>query len=344
MQLFKPGMAQPPGGANKMNARFGFVKSVKTFSFFLIVLMPVLFQGCGRDSDTKVVDFSKTVPVKRAVENRETEKSLRVAVGAMISPRESFLYYRQLLGYVGKKLGMKIDLIQRKTYGEINELIGKGKIDLAFICSGPYATGRRKYGFSLLATPQVRGRHTYRAYLIVRKDSPFQRFADLKGKVFAFTDPESNTGWIVPLYWLAQINQTPETFFKKTIFTYSHDNAILAVSRGLVDGACVDGLVWEYYNRKNPGFTANTRVIKRSIPFGIPPLVGSRTLSKDFKKRIRKILYAMHRDPEGQDILHGLLIDRFAEPEEEWYESIRNLHKSLLSLKEGEYVPEKPQG
>lgn len=320
------------------------MKRVKLLTFLVIVVMTVFFQGCGRDRDTKVVDFSKTVPVKRAVENRETERSLRVAVGAMISPRESFLYYRQLLGYVGKELGMQADLIQRKTYGEINELIGKEKIDLAFICSGPYAIGRRKYGFSLLATPQVRGRHTYRAYLIVRKDSSFQDLLDLKGKVFAFTDPESNTGRLVPLYWLAQINQRAETFFKKTIFTYSHDNAILAVSRGLVDGACVDGLVWEYYNHRNPGFTANTRVIKRSIPFGIPPLVGSRSLSLDLKKRIRKILYAMHRDPDGKKILHELMIDRFDQPREEWYDSIRELQKSLVSLKEGKHVPEKPQG
>ena len=90
-----------------------------------MVLMSVIFQGCGKERDTKVVDFSKTVPVKRAVDNREEERSLRVAVGAIISPRESFLYYRRLLGYVGKKLGIKTRLIQRKTYGEINELIGR---------------------------------------------------------------------------------------------------------------------------------------------------------------------------------------------------------------------------
>jgi ABC-type phosphate/phosphonate transport system substrate-binding protein len=51
---------------------------------------------------------------------------------------------------MGEKMGMDVDLVQRKTYGETSELVGNGGIDLAFICSGPYATGKGKYGFELL--------------------------------------------------------------------------------------------------------------------------------------------------------------------------------------------------
>jgi len=84
--------------------------------------------------------------------------------------------------------------------------------------------------------------------------------------VFAFTDPDSNTGRLVPTFWLSQIGERPESFFSKTIYTYSHDNSILAVNRALVDGAAVDGLIWEYYHRKNPVFTSKTRVIRKSEP------------------------------------------------------------------------------
>ena len=263
---------------------------------------------------------------------------MKVSVGAMISPKETFIYYQQILDYISRSIGRESELIQRKTYAEINELFGKGEVDLAFICSGPYATGREKYGFELLATPQVKGSHFYHSYLIVNRNSSIYSLEDLRGRVFAFTDPDSNTGKLVPTFWLMQMGERPETFFRKTIYTYSHDNAIMAVAKGLVDGAAVDGLIWEYYHHKFPAFTSSTRIIKKSEPYGIPPLVAARHLSPQLKKRIRELLFSMHQDPDGQKVLESLMIDRFLPPKEEWYEGIRQIDNKLAS------IPESPHG
>jgi phosphonate transport system substrate-binding protein len=230
----------------------------------LILAALIITIGCGGDSDAVMVDFTKTVAVERPISSEPESVQLKVAVAAIISPKETFAYYRQLLDYIGQKLGREIQFIQRKTYGEINELLAKGQIDLAFICSGPYVVGKEKHGFELVATPEVQNSHFYHSYLIVNKNSLFQTLADLRGHVFAFTDPDSNSGKLVPTYWLSRMNERPETFFGKTIYTYSHDNAILAVARGLVDGAAVDGLIWEYYHHKNPVFTSETRIIRKS--------------------------------------------------------------------------------
>lgn len=294
---------------------------------FLTAMILVLFCGCNNDGDVAVIDFSKTVTVERPGERPPESPVLKVAVGAMVSPKETFQYYRQLLDYIGKKVGREVQLTQRKTYGEINELFGKRSIDLGFICSGPYVVGKERYGFELLATPQVQGSHFYHSYLIVNKDSSFHELEDLRGRVFAFTDPESNTGKLVPTNWLVQMGERPETFFSKTIYTYSHDNSILAVARALADGAAVDGLIWEYYYQKNPLITAGTRVIKKSEPYGIPPLVVSKYLPPDLKERIREILFSMHQDLEGRSILEELMIDKFVPPKEEWYNSIGKMLK-----------------
>jgi len=110
------------------------------------LMLAVLFitSGCGRESDAVVVDFTKTVAVDRPKSSEPESAQLKVAVGAMISPKETFAYYRQLLDYIGRKLGRGIQFIQRKTYGEINELLARDQIDLAFICSGPYVVGKEK--------------------------------------------------------------------------------------------------------------------------------------------------------------------------------------------------------
>jgi phosphonate transport system substrate-binding protein len=298
----------------------------------IVLATLVVTTGCGRDSDAVVVDFTKTIAVERPESPIPELATINVAVAAMISPKETFGYYRQLLDYIGEKLGREVQFIQRKTYGEINELLGIGQIDLAFICSGPYAAGKDKFDLELVATPQVQNSRYYQSYLIVNKASQFRRLEDLKGRVFAFTDPESNTGKLVPTYWLHQIGEQPETYFSKTIYTYSHDNSILAVAKALVDGAAIDGLIWEYYHQKDPVFTSRTRIIRKSEPYGIPPVVASKYLSSELKDRIRQLFFEMHLDPKGQKILKELMIDRFLAPRDEWYDSIRQMDLKLAQM------------
>lgn len=300
--------------------------------FPLLILLLFVVSGCTGDSDSRLVDFGKTVAVARPETPSTDRAHLRVAVAAMVSPKETFVHYRELLTYLGEKLNQEVALVQRRTYGEINELLGKGEIDLAFLCSGPYAMEKDKYGFELLATPEVNGSHFYRAYLIVNEKSPFKDLEDLRGKTFAFTDPDSNTGKLVPTDWLQELGERPETFFKQSIYTYSHDNSIMAVAKGMVDGASVDGLIWDFYNQRDPAITNTTRVIRKSDPYGNPPLVASKTVSTQVKGAIRQLLLSMHDDAKGARILRELMIDRFIEPSDDWYEGIREIsRKSPLS-------------
>jgi len=289
----------------------------------------IFLNSCMGDSDAAFVDFSDRKITERPIDVSQSNTYFKVAVGSIMSAQETVVHYHELLEYIAAKLDRQIQLVQRKTYGEINELIGMGQIDLAFICSGPYAGGREKFGFEALAMPRVRDSHLYQAYLIVNKDSPFHQLTDLRGQVFAFTDPESNTGKLVPTYWLSKTGAKPEDFFDKTIYTYSHDNSIRAVAMSLVEGAAVNGQVWEYYNHSDPVFTAKTRIIKKSQPFGNPPVVASSQLPNQMKARIQSLLLKMHLDPKGKKILDELMIDGFIAPKEECYDPILAMKKNM---------------
>ncbi len=306
-------------------------RAKKTSFIFLFLIMTILLanQGCEDSSGYVKVDLSETIAVERPGSRLPEEPYLKVAVAAMISPKETFIYYRQFLDYLADQLDRKIRLVQRKTYGEINALFGKGEIDVGLICSGPYADGSKRYGFEALATPKIRGSNFYQSYLIVNKNSQFQKLEDLKGRIFAFTDPDSNTGRLVPTYWLQKKKETPDTFFKMSIYTYSHDDSIMAVARDLVDGAAIDGNIWEYYNKMDSVNTSKTRIIKKSEPFGNPPVVVSVHLPLQLKERIRQILFSMHLKPEGKRILSELMIERFIAPKEIWYDSIRRMKQAL---------------
>lgn len=285
------------------------------------VMGVILFMHSTKEK-AKKVDFSKVEVAETLSQDKE---AIRIAISAMISPKETISVYKKMLDYVGRKLGKPVELIQRKTYAEVNDLIEKGEIDTAFVCTGPYVQGRKKFGMEILVAPEVRGESVYYAYIIVRKDSSLQDFAELKGKSFAFTDPLSHTGCFVIKYALARMGQTPESFFKSYIFTKGHDNSIQAVAEGVVDGAVVDHLIWEYLNATNPQFTAQIKIIKKLGPYGIPPFVCRPGYNPVMKEKIRQILLNMHNDQEGKNILSKLSIDRFTTVDDSLYDSVRQM-------------------
>jgi len=107
---------------------------------------------------------------------------LKIAVGAIISPAESLTFYEDIFDYIGEKLGRGMEMIQRKTYTEVNFLMKEGHIDAAFVCSRPYVEGHRDFGMELLCVPVCFGRTEYYSYFIVHKDSSIQKLEDLRAK------------------------------------------------------------------------------------------------------------------------------------------------------------------
>lgn len=296
--------------------------------FFLCLLLGVI-PGCDRNEDRTSVDFSQTVPMNYTKLHPSETALLRVAIASMVSPRESELFYRRILKYIGERLGREIEAIQGKNYGEISELFQHGQADLGFIGSGPYATGKDNFGFDALAVPQIRGKPLNQAYLIVRKDSTIRTLQDLRGLAFAFTDMESFTGFIVPSYWLKQMKETPRDFFARVEYTHATDHSILAVTKGIVDGASINGYIWEYYNSRKPEYTSNTRIIKRLDFRGNPPIVAAREMPVPLKESIAQLLISMHLNPKGEDILAELMLERFVEPKESWYDAIRQMKHTI---------------
>ena len=269
----------------------------------------------------------------RAAEPAQTP--LRIAVAAMISPEETLGAYQALMDYIAAKLHRPVEIKQRRTYQEVNDMLGAGKLDAAILCSGPYVHARRQYGVELLAVPVVNGSPTYRSYVIVPTGSPAVKLGDLRGKRFAYTDPLSTSGRLYPVYALLEAGHDPATFFAKTYFTYSHDNSIEAVAEGVADGAAVDSLIYNYLKRTNPGLVARTRVIEQSPPLGAQPVGAPRRGDPALKRALQAALLGLDRDPAARPILQKLGVERFIAGDDRLYDGIRQ----MLALVEGARLP-----
>jgi phosphonate transport system substrate-binding protein len=289
----------------------------------LILLIPLLAAGCAGRVPYRKVHLGTPDTRSPVSAPQPVRMPLRVAVAAVLSPKVTVETYDTFLTYLGEELSLPIQLAQRSTYAEINEMIRSGVVDLAFVCGGGYVVAQRDFGMELLVMPVKGGASTYRSYLIVPSDSSAKSIDDLRGGSFAFTDPLSNSGRLVPLYMLHLKGETPDSFFKSYIFTYSHDNSIRAVAAKLVDGASVDSLVYDALVVEDPELLSRVKAIQVSPPHGIAPVVVHPQLNAELKDRLRQVFLEMHQEEKGKKALAELGVDGFVSPDDRAYDSIR---------------------
>ncbi|SEA90817.1 PhnD/SsuA/transferrin family substrate-binding protein [Rubrimonas cliftonensis] len=208
-------------------------------------------------------------------------------------------------------VGGAIELVQRRTYQEVTGLLLQGGVDAAWLCGYPFL--QHEAALTLLGAPVWRGRPLYRSYLIAAADDAAQALADLAGGAHAFSDPDSNSGWLVTASDLARLGKRPETFFDRTLFAWGHRNVVRAVASGLTRSGSVDGYVWEALAASEPALIARTRVVSRSELLGFPPFVARRDRGSEADvAAFRAALMGLHDSAAGREALVLLHLDRVA--------------------------------
>lgn len=213
--------------------------------------------------------------------------------------------------YLEQRLDASVAFVRRGSYRQIVELLQDGGLDFAWLCGYPYV--RHRAQLRLLAVPVYQGKPLYRSYLVVpQRDDATRGMLDLRGKAFAYSDPDSNSGYLYPQYLLRQLNEQPGAFFGRTFFTWSHRAVVEAVGVGLAQGGAVDGYVWDTLAVLHPQLTARTRIAHRSPEFGFPPFVARATVSPPMFARVQAVLLRMPHDPDGAALLRRLNLDGFS--------------------------------
>ena len=303
----------------------------------VVVAAALIFKATGgkqaqdvvRVSLAEKVEVSPVQQVRGCAFSHHSSNLLRIGISGVLSPSRTLEDYRELLTYMGYKLDRQVTMILKPTYAETNDLLEGKYVDLGIICSLAYVQGNEDFGLELLAVPQIDGKTVYYSYLIVSRDSSAESLEDLRGASFAFTDPLSNSGYLVAVYQLSLLNEAPFSFFSRYIFTYSHDNSIYSVADKLVNGAAVDSLVYEQLVAKNPEIASKTRVIARWGSYGMPPVVVNPTLDPHLKEQMRDFFLNLHDSAEGKRILSNLGIDKFVVIPDDSYDSIREMKRKV---------------
>lgn len=227
----------------------------------------------------------------------------------------------KLRRYLARQLGQDVELVQRRTYEEITSLLVSGQISAAWICGYPYVAYRPL--LALVAVPVWHGRPYYQSYLIARQGRSPSKLDHLRGDVHAFSDPNSNSGYLVTAAMLAERRLRPSDFFRQTFYTYGHRNVVRAVASGLAQSGSVDGYVWEVMREIEPDLTSRTEIVHRSEWLGFPPIACPKPLAGSAAiVRLRDALLGMTRDGDGRDVLALLKLDGFVEEKDSIFDTI----------------------
>jgi phosphonate transport system substrate-binding protein len=268
-----------------------------------------------------------------ALNDTTGRKVFRVAVAPIFSPEKSLEMYQGFINYVAERLGREPASLYRTSYSETNDLVRYRQCDMAIVCTYPFIRGEKEFGMQVLVVPRIKGETTYQSFILVPASSAAKSLFDLRGKRFGSADIISTTGWLFPAMVLMQAGENPNNFFGKLILTGSHDRSLQAVIAGFVDGVAVHGIVYDQMVAEDPSILKKTKILLKSTPFGIPPIVVNPNLDKDMRNEILSVLLNMHNDARGKRILDKLQIERFEIPQKGLFDDLRQAVAQLEGWK-----------
>ena len=232
-----------------------------------------------------------------------------------------------ILDIVAKHTGMKIDTFVGSDYNATIEALRAGHIDVALL--GPFSyvlatTVAQVEAFAVTVTARSM-QPSYQSIIIAAKDSNINSLADLKGKTFAFVDPGSTSGFMVPSAAMIKLGITPEKDFKQVMYSGGHDSTIVAVGSGKVDAGSVADRIYERGCAKGLADCNKLKVVWTSPPIPNDPLLYRKNLSDDMKKKIREAFFSVKNLAFGE---MGT-VARFDPASDKDYDPLREIASAL---------------
>jgi phosphonate transport system substrate-binding protein len=247
---------------------------------------------------------------------------------------------RALARYLSERLARPVRFRDDLDWRDAYRGVIAGEIAIGWICGHPYTrlVDVERAPIELLAAPvmageRYEGRPIYFSDVVVRGDSPFRHFADLRGASWAYNEPGSQSGYHITRYHLARMGenmagQGPAEFggfFGRVVATGAHLHSLQMVLAGDIVASAIDSTVLEWEIERDPTLAGRIRIIETLGPSPIPPLVVSKHLSPALRADMRRLLLALPEDDEGRALLALGRLVRFAPVDDAGYDAIRHM-------------------
>ncbi len=221
---------------------------------------------------------------------------LRMVVIQMKSPSKMYRGFVPLKRYMEARLHHPIELSVAHRSSDMAKLLEKEEIDLVFICPTRYCQLTQRVSLVPLARLRIHGSDEYRSALVVRKDSPIQRTADLMDKEMVFGRYNCPGSGLLPRIMLGRVGLS-ESDFLQAVHLGNDESARLAVMARMFD---VTGIPEMEARRLDE---MGLRVLRQSYPIPQYLFAARSGLGEAMTRRLKEVLLSVNEVPERLAIL-----------------------------------------
>ena len=241
-----------------------------------------------------------------------------------------------ILAQLEKDLGVKVKPVTATDYRGTIEALKFKKAELGHLGPKSYVEASNNNYANVEPVAQLQlanGSLGYRSCLIVHADSDIFSPEDMAGKTFAFNDPNSTSGYLVPsAFFMMELGVDPKKHFSKVTFSGSHEASILAVAAKKVEIASTNLPDLQQLTRESKVPRGALRVIWVSKLIPNDPIVVRKDLPASFKSAIQESLTTMRaRNPEAFKEI-GAWLGGFVPADDGKYPVIRDLNETAKKL------------
>jgi phosphonate transport system substrate-binding protein len=244
--------------------------------------------------------------------------------------------------YASKKLGVPVKIFTATEFIGINNALVAGQIDMAWTSPSAYSgswldcDGCVK---PLVTATDKDGNLGYNSVLIVRSDSPYQRFEDLEGKSVARTDPNSQSGYLVPTVEFDKMGKPVDKYFQSPV-SGGHTQSVLGVLNGTYEAAFTWTTKGDGYGQlrtmidKGMLNRADIRVIWESNLVPPPPVIVRSDIPQDLEAELRSLFVNLHQEDMtlAESVAKGKT-QGFVPVDHSTYQSTVEMRKALAVLR-----------
>jgi phosphonate transport system substrate-binding protein len=234
-----------------------------------------------------------------------------------------------------KAIGYHFKVAVPTSYAAVIEALGTYQADIAWLPTYAYVLAKQKYDANVRLMTVRNGLNKYRGQFVAMRED-IKSLEDIEGKIIAYTDAASTSGYIYPSAILKEKGIEP----KEHIFAGGHPQAILAVYSGRADVACS---YWSPADSTGMPMDAREKLCEthkdifekvRIIGFTdwIPndTVTFRRNLPEELEKEVVKALYDFAQTPEGRSTLKSLYdVDGLEHASDADYDVVRNSLKAM---------------
>lgn len=208
---------------------------------------------------------------------------------------------------MSRAIGMKVVTFVAADYVGTVEALRARKIDAAMLSPAAMVLARKKAGARPILKTRYKGKTSYHAVIFTRADSPIRKLADLKGRTFAFVDPGSTSGYVIPQLMLQRAGVRADRDFKHVLNAGTHDAVLQAVLHGQAEAGASfqkEKGVWPLADSfKNPEDLKRLRVVAYSDPIPDQGIAVHPQLDPALRDKVSLFFQHLSDTPEGRKMI-----------------------------------------